>query len=87
MWTLKSILNAVERLIYSRGAVVMVRQSAQLVQNSLHGVQPNCSVPPHPRGHAELVGDAPLHPEKECILRVAPVQERGPTQHPPRESH
>jgi len=25
---------------------------------------------------------APLHPEKERILRIAPVQERGPTQHP-----
>ena len=44
-------------------------------------------VPPHPRGHAELAGHAPLHPEKERILRVAPAQERGPTQHPTRESH
>jgi len=76
-----------QRLIYIRGAVVIVRQLAQLVQNSLHGVQSNCSVPPHPGGHAELAGHAPLHPEKERILCVAPVQEGGPTQHPTRESH
>jgi len=42
MCTLQSILHTVQRLIYSRGAVVIVRQLAQLVQNSLHGVQPNC---------------------------------------------
>ena len=84
---LQSILDDMQRLVYSRGAVVIVRQLAQLVRNYLHGVQPNCGVPPHPRGHAELAGDAPLHPKKERILRVAPVQERGPTQHPPRESH
>ena len=50
-------------------------------------LSPNCGVPPHPRGHVELARDTPLHPEKERILRVAPVQGRGPTQHPPRESH
>jgi len=55
--TLQSILHTVQRLIYSRGAVVIVRQLAQLVRNSVHGVQPNCGVPPHPRGHAELAGD------------------------------
>jgi len=87
MCTLQSILHALKRLIYSRGAMVIVRQLAQLVQNSLHGVQPNCGVPPHPRRHAELAGHAPLHPEKERILCVAPVQKRGPTQHPTRESH
>ena len=38
-------------------------------------------------GHAELAGHAPLHPEKERVLCVAPVQERGPTQHSTRESH
>jgi len=67
-WILKSILNAVQRsgLIYRQGAVVIVRQLAQLVRNSWHGVQPNCGVPPHLRGH---------------------VQERRPTQHPPRERH
>jgi len=87
MCTLQSILHAVQCLIYSRGAVVSVRQLAQLVRNSLHGVQSNCGVPPHPRRHAELDGHVPLHPEKERILCVAPVQERGPTQHPTRESH
>jgi len=87
MWILKITLNAVQHLIYRQGAVVIVRQLAQLVRDSWHGVQPNCGVPPHPRGHAELAGHAPLHPEKECILRIAPVQERGPPQHPPRESH
>ena len=65
--TLQSIMNDVQRLVYSRGAVVVVRQLA--VRSSLHGVQPNCGVPTHPRGHAELAG----HPEKERILRVAPV--------------
>ena len=83
--TLQSIMNDVQRLVYSRGAVVVVRQLA--VRNSLHGVQPNCGVPPHPRGHAELAGHDPLHPEKERILRVAPVQEQGLTQHPKRERH
>ena len=85
--TLQHILHTVQRLIYSRGAVVIVHQLAQLVLNCLHGVHPNCGVPPHPRGHAELAGDASLHPEKERIVRIAPVHERGPTQHPPRESH
>ena len=33
-----------------------------------------------------MAGHAPLHPEKERILCVAPVQERAPTQHPTRES-
>jgi len=68
MWTLQSIMNDVQRLVCSQGAVVIVRQLAQLVRNSLHGVQPNCSVPPHYRGHAELAKHAPLHPEKERIL-------------------
>ena len=49
MCTLKSILHTVQRLIYSRGAVVIVRELAQLVRNSLYGVQPNCGVPSHPR--------------------------------------
>ena len=62
MCTLQSILHAVQRLIYSRGAVVIVRQLALLVRNSLHGVQTNCGVPFHPRRHAELAGHAPLHP-------------------------
>ena len=87
MWTLQSTMNDVQRLVYSRGAVVLVRQLAQLVRNSLHGVQPNCGVPPHLRGHAELAGHALLHPEKERMLRAAPVQEQGPTQYPTRESH
>jgi len=87
MCTLQSILHTVQRLIYSRGAVVIVRQLAQLVRNSWHGVQPNCGVPPHPWRHAELAGHAPLHPEKERILCVAAVQEQRPTQHPTRESH
>jgi len=87
MCTLQSILHAVQRLIYNRGAVVIVSQLAQLVQNSLHGIPANCGVPPHPRRHAELAGHAPLHLEKERILCVAPVQKRGPTQHPTRESH
>ena len=67
--------------------MVKVRQLAQLVRNSLHGVQPNCGVPLHPRRHAELAGHAPLQPEKERMLCVAPVQERGPTQHSTRGSH
>ena len=75
MRTLQSILHAVQRLIYSRGAVVLVRQLAQLVRNSLYGMQTKCGVQPQPRGHAELAGHARLHPEKERILRVAPVQE------------
>jgi len=87
MCTWQRILHTVQRLIYSGGAVVILRQLAQLVQNSLHGVQPNCGVPPHPRGHAELARHAPPHPEKECILCVAPVQKRGPTQYLTRESH
>ena len=87
MWTVQSIMNDVQRLVYRQGAVVIVRQLAQLVRNFWHGVQPNCSVPPHPRGHAELAGHAPLHPEKERKLRVAPVQEQGPTQDPTRERH
>jgi len=87
MCALQSILHTVHRLIYSRGAVVIVRQLAQLVRISLHGVQTNCGAPPHPREHAELAGHAPLHPEKERILCVAPVQEQGPTQHPTRERH
>jgi len=35
MRTLQSIMNDVQRLVYSRGAVVIVRQLAQLVRNSL----------------------------------------------------
>jgi len=31
MWTLQSIMNDVQRLVYSQGAVVIVRQLAQLV--------------------------------------------------------
>jgi len=61
-------MHEVQHLVYSRGAVVIVRQLAQLVRNSLYGVQPNCGVPPHPRGHAELAVHAPLPPEKERIL-------------------
>jgi len=80
-------MNDVQRLVYSRGSAVIVRQLAQLIRNSLHGMQPNCGVPPHPKGHAELARHASLHPGKERILRVAPVQEQGPTQHRTRESH
>ena len=70
MWI---ILNAVQRLIYRQDTVVMVCQLAQLVRNSWHAVQPNYCAPSHPRGHVELAGHAPLHPEKEHILCVTPV--------------
>ena len=86
---LQSILDDMQRLVYSRGTVVMACQLAQFVRNSLRGVYPHCGVhlPVHSGGHMELAGHAPLHPERERILRVAPVQERGSTQHPARESH
>jgi len=82
MCTLQSILNDVQRLVYSRGAVVIVRQLAQPCM-----VYSPTAVYHRIPGDAELAGHAPLHPEKERILRVAPVQARGPTQHPTRESH
>jgi len=75
MWTLQILMNDVKRLVYNQDAMVILCQLAQLLLNSLYGVQSNSGVPLHLRGHVELVGHVPLHPEKECILRVAPVQE------------